>query len=375
MRRLAYIKQETLSFSYHLADHCNLRCKGCDNYSSIAPHKFTNLKSFENDLNRIKSIMGDKISSVLLLGGEPLLNVRINEYMEIARKTLGDNGTEIAIVTNGVLLNQMSEMFWECCNENNIVVSYTQYPISNIPLEKLENKARQQGVLFKRYGRENEGEKTLQFDPFNLRGDENIDYNFRNCFHANKCIQLHDGKLYTCNIRAYAHIFCDYFHVDMELSDKDYIDIHSNVTADDILSFLSKPIPFCRYCNISQRDEGHVWRTSNEKASIYDWMTFKFDQMAAQELAMFSRTLFFVDREISENMIWNIDFPKRRRYKLIRFAADADLESYVDTVVDSSSFNKEIESAVIICQNAMRRLKIEKMLYQKGFRHIYLAAI
>ena len=372
MRRLGFIKQDTLSFSYHIVDHCNLKCKGCDNYSSIAPQKNTDIRTFERDLSRIKEVMGDKITSILLLGGEPLLNTSINDYLICARRIFFEENIEIAIVTNGILLNRMPEEFWCCCCENHIIVSYTKYPI-DIDLKAAEKKADQFSVVMRRYGRENEGEKTLQFDPFDIKGSQDIETNFKNCFHANKCIQLYEGKLFTCNIRAYVDIYCKHFGIKMETSDKDYIDIYSDVTADDILSFLSKPIPFCRYCNISRRNEGHIWRVSNENASAYDWMLFEFDENAAKELERFSKVIFALDDGVDEEKIWNRSFARKDNYVCLRITEDEEQSLYGIKSPDGEEAGKT--AIVIVCDKVEKTILHEKDLVQKGYRNIYYSML
>ena len=39
------------------------------------------------------------------------------------------------------------------------------------------------------------------------------------------------------------------FNTNFQRSCRDYIDIYSDINLDDIMKFLAKPIPFCRYCN------------------------------------------------------------------------------------------------------------------------------
>lgn len=364
MRRLAYIKQEKLSFSYHLADHCNLNCKGCDNYSPIAPEKYTDIDVFEGDLRRIKEIMQDKVSELLLLGGEPLLNKKINDYLFIARDIFQDLNIDISIVTNGILLPNMPDAFWECCSKNAITISYTQYPIL-LNLKKIEKKASSFGVRFVKYGREQDVEKTLQFDPFDISGKQDLKSNFKNCFHANKCIQLHEGKLYTCNIRAYADIFCKKFDINMELSQDDYLDIYADVSADEVFTFLSEPIPFCKYCNLKKRNEGHVWRVVKDSSSKYDWLTFSFDAYAVEELNQFDQVLFVLDADIDEEIIWNKKFIKKDRYMVVKFEQfQKSLEEYPREMAN-----------VVVSKSQEVQKQIEEYLYKKGFQNIYIADV
>ena len=166
---MAYIPQEKLAFSCHLADHCNLRCKGCDNYSPAAPARFTNHEVFRRDLVRIREIFGNRVSSIQLLGGEPLLNPEIDRFLITARQIFTEaDQTEISIVTNGVLLNAMPDHFWQTCREQAVVVRYTWYPIP-VDYEAAVKKGSRFSVPVERYGRPGEEGKTLQFDP--LRSD------------------------------------------------------------------------------------------------------------------------------------------------------------------------------------------------------------
>lgn len=364
MRRLAYIKQKKLSFSYHLADHCNLNCKGCDNFSPIAPERYTDIGVFERDLRRIKEIMQDNISELLLLGGEPLLNKKINDYFSIARDIFQDLNIDISIVTNGILLPNMPDDFWECCSKNSITVSYTKYPIL-LDWKKIERKASSFGVNLLKYGRGEDVEKTLQFDPFDILGNQDIKSNFKNCFHANKCIQLREGKLYTCNIRAYADIFCEKFGVNMELSTDDYLDIYSRVSVDEVFTFLSEPISFCKYCYIEKRNEGHVWRGGKEGLSKYDWLIFSFDEYAMVELSRYGRVLFVLGEDIDEEIIWNREFKKRDSYIVVKFEQiQKGFEMY----------RKEMAN-VVVSKNQEVQIKIEEYLYKNGFQNIYIADV
>jgi hypothetical protein len=46
-------KRKLLRFDVQLADHCNLNCKGCANFSPIAAKQFLEKESFENDCARL----------------------------------------------------------------------------------------------------------------------------------------------------------------------------------------------------------------------------------------------------------------------------------------------------------------------------------
>ena len=288
-------QKNKLSFTYHLADHCNLRCKGCDNYSSIAPERLQCPNEFSADIKRIGELFGNNIDTVWLMGGEPLLNPRVCEFMIAARSVFPNLEIRIHLVSNGILFMSMEEEFWKTARENDITISYTPYPI-DYPKDM-------EKMIFDRYGvslghlmHKNDTIKRLQFLPFDLHGNQNADENFAECFHAGKCIQLRGGKLFTCNVRAYADFFADKYDVQLDLSQKDYIDIYKTDSAEEILAFLYKPIPFCRYCDIKHRRYNHIWRTDYRFDSVYDWSLFGFDDRGIDYLNNF-RTVWL----ISEN--------------------------------------------------------------------------
>ena len=277
MKKLGFIPQKKLSFSYHLTDHCNLNCKGCDNYSCIAPEKTPNPEEFISDLKRLAELFKNDVENIYLLGGEPLLNKNAVDFCVEARKIFNSEDTRIHLVSNGILFKQCDYSFWNAVKENNIIVEYTPYPIK-YPENMDMNIFDKYGVCIKRFGHNTESIKTLQFLPFDLNGCQDTEYNYKHCFHANKCIQLKNGVLYTCNIRAYIDIIVNRYGIDFNLSEADGINIYKAKSSMEILDFLSQPIPFCKYCNIKKRNDGHLWRTVHNNDSIYDWCLFEFDE-------------------------------------------------------------------------------------------------
>ncbi|MBW5396646.1 radical SAM protein, partial [Brachyspira pilosicoli] len=92
---------------------------------------------------------------------------------------------------------------------------------------------------------------------------------FINCLGANNCIQLDNGKLFTCSISAYINYFNNYFNKNIPITEYDYIDIYKVNNYNEILFFLSKPIPLCKYCNnINWKTIGE-WKISTKSIDEY----------------------------------------------------------------------------------------------------------
>jgi hypothetical protein len=58
--------------------------------------------------------------------------------------------------------------------------------------------------------------------------------------------------------------------VGLGIAENDYIDIYKAKNIDEILEFLAKSMPFCRYCDFSKISFGRKWEASGKKLS--EWM-------------------------------------------------------------------------------------------------------
>jgi hypothetical protein len=172
------------------------------------------------------------------------------------------------MVTNGILLTKQPDSFWESCKKNEAEIVITRYPIK-LDFDKIERIAKEHGVNLSYYSGTDKITKHMYIKPLDITGSQDIKKTFRLCFDANECISLHEGKLYTC-VRCYAAVhFNNYFKTNLEETDADSIDIYKAKTIDEILDFLRRPIPFCKYCNWKQAVFYAPWHTS--KKEISEW--------------------------------------------------------------------------------------------------------
>jgi MoaA/NifB/PqqE/SkfB family radical SAM enzyme len=236
----------------HLADHCNLNCHGCDNFSPLAPETFADAAVLESDCARISSLSNGCVREVQLLGGEPLLHPQITVFNDIVRKYFPS--TTVKIVTNGILLLKQNEDFWENCRRNNIRIVVTKYPIK-LDYDAIEQYAGKQGVNFAYYGSTGSVTKTMQCASLDLSGKQNPRDSFLRCNSANRCIAVDNGKIYACSLVPYVKYFNAHFDKNLTVTQDDYMDIYQARDMDEIMNFLCRPKPFCRYCN----KKGMVW--------------------------------------------------------------------------------------------------------------------
>lgn len=108
----------------NIMDSCNLNCRGCSHFSNLfSSDEHIPLDVFCQDLKKIAEHV--RINTLYLLGGEPLLNEKLTDYLNFARKILPSG--EIEIVTNGLLIPKQTESFFKSCRDNDIIISISSY--------------------------------------------------------------------------------------------------------------------------------------------------------------------------------------------------------------------------------------------------------
>lgn len=248
-------QKKTLQFEVDIAMHCNLKCKSCHHFSPLAEPEVTDLNTFERDMVRMGTLFHNCCNRIYLLGGEPLLNENIVAYLPVARMNFPD--TKIELITNGLWLDKMKESFWGALRENRIQISVTKYPIA-ADYPKMKALCQENSVSFEFFGNETD-DKHMSYYPLDCNGGQAANENFYLCNMANQCITLKDGKLYPCVVPPNIYHFNKYFGENLVVEECDGINIYQAKDRDEILEFLAKPIPFCRYCRVHERTYDNEW--------------------------------------------------------------------------------------------------------------------
>jgi MoaA/NifB/PqqE/SkfB family radical SAM enzyme len=245
---------------FHLAEHCNLNCAGCDHFSPLAQEEYADLGIVEKDMARLASLTHGNIKEIRLIGGEPLLHKNVVSFFPLVRRYFPKS--RILLFTNGILLTKQADVFWESCRNNKIVLFVTRYPI-NINTEAIEAKCKKYGIDFLHPPgiRDDEMYRCV----LSLEGKGDVKTNWKYCMH-NVWTFLRNGRIYPCPFYANIHHFNRHFKTNLPLTDKDSIDIHQVKNLKEILRFLAKPIPACRYCDIGAYTYGHKWGISKKES-------------------------------------------------------------------------------------------------------------
>lgn len=252
-------------FDVEVTEHCNLNCRGCGSLAPLAEEEYLDVERYEKDLARLSYLADGEMHHINILGGEPLLHPEIKRIISLTRQYFGYGN--IYLVTNGILLPKMDQAFWECCRENDVIVAPTKYPIA-LDYDAIEKTARGYGVKYTCFG--DVPAHGWNHYVFVEKGDRNDIHQFLKCSCANACTVLKDGKLYPCPRPAKIHHFNKAFQTNIKVSRRDYIDIYDEkIDLEAIMKFLSRPIPFCRYCNNFTATK-QEWGVS--KKQIEEWI-------------------------------------------------------------------------------------------------------
>lgn len=250
-------------------ESCNYRCSGCAGWGNIAKREIYDLEQYESDVRRVSELF-DNVKMFHILGGEPLLNECITDYISIARRYMRD--TEIYLITNGTLLGTKGADFYQCIRENNVKVHISHYPVEK-DLEKIKDACA-------RLEAENVNYEIIETDIFSvsmLLEDNKYDIKdtFNACSNYMNCTNLYNGMIYKCprpiSLRHYDRKFGTHYS-DMT----DGIDIYNPaVTGQLIIERLDRPIRTCRLCT----PERKFLKWSQKELDQFQWQICKENKL------------------------------------------------------------------------------------------------
>lgn len=342
-----------LQFEVQLVEHCNLNCRGCDHFSPIAEKGFLDLDEYERDLARLSVLFDGACRRIYLLGGEPLLHPELVRAMKSTRQYFPYG--QIIIVTNGLLLDQMPAEFWQACRDYAVGIKATKYPV-NCDYDARQEKAQTEGVDFG-YFNNAEQIKTLYRNSLSPTGHEQARKSFEHCYASNQCLNLRHGRMFTCSMAAFAPTLIQKYDLPMHASKRDGIDIYEAQSAEEILEFCAKPIPFCRYCSIDTRTSGEPYRQSCKDR--YEWIEFEGRVADWEYLRQFGQVYICSDGDMG------IMFAEQAGEHGISVRLLQSLES----VMCVQAFGKE--TAFLLCyRDKKKRRAVENVLWDAKVEHM-----
>lgn len=219
----------------HIVDNCNLRCKGCSHFSScVKEEKMQSLADYTRNLLQLKKLVPN-ICRIAILGGEPLLHPQLEDILRFTREIYPF--AAINVVTNGILLSQMSRQLIREMKRDRIQISLSLYPVMQSKLGD-----------FLAFMKENElhytifdcskFEKRLFSSPV-MDGKKMT----QKCGHV---LCMRENKIGRCPLI----MFTDYYNAAFgkTFPESDGIDIYQEESGLSLIRKLKEPAELCSYC-------------------------------------------------------------------------------------------------------------------------------
>lgn len=248
-------------FEFHVADHCNLNCKGCGHCANLfTEQNFPELRSYERDLKRLAELF-DGIGMIRLLGGEPLLNPQLAEFI-LSTKAYFPR-TELHIVTNGLLIEQMPINLIETIRDNTVILDISVYPPTSIRLSAIVEFVRNMGLEC----------HLMHVDQFYKRFSIapvfNSEQSFAVCETAT-CHALHQGKLAPCIVPFSTERLNLEYGLSVPITG--WIDLFEEGLSGNIVNQrLRQPFELCCHCNPEK--QFFEWKQKQyEDCTLQDWI-------------------------------------------------------------------------------------------------------
>lgn len=256
-------KSVIVKLEVHVADQCNLNCKGCSHFSPILAPCFLEKDEFDKDLCKLSTIFSN-VLRFRLMGGEPFLSSDLDYYITNVREKYPY--ANIEIVTNGLLLDSVKEKVWEAIRTNAAEVQISQYIPTFEKKEEISCLLKNKKVRFS-FGSGLEQYNDLGIiDEFHkcltLQKSHNALTASSKCF-GKDCHFLRRGKISKCAVPLLIEDVNNHFHTEFEVLEQDYYDIYSNQKSSwEIADMLEQPMPFCKYC-LDDYPKRFAWEKSS----------------------------------------------------------------------------------------------------------------
>ena len=254
--------------TFYATYFCNLNCRSCLTRSPICKPDYYDYDQLVKDIARIKEL-GLEVHRLNFSGGEPFLHPRALDLFRLARGAFGNVPT--TVYTNGSLCHKLTDSEIQELADIGVEIAITEYPVPNDSyhdnLKRFYERADKLGLSTQIIL--DVADKEFYRHPYNLSGDEPkhsffMCHRYRNCY----MVCAYNGQFTKCYSAKTVREFNEAFGTSIPVSDRDFIDIHTDITADDVYGFCMKRTPLCSYC--APPKDTIPWGISERK--IEEWI-------------------------------------------------------------------------------------------------------
>lgn len=239
----------------HIMDACNLNCRGCTHFSPVFSRHLPDFDSRMNDVRELKRIFSH-VSVFYILGGEPLMNPQLKDYIRGIKSLLPE--TCIVLVTNGLLLTSIDEDILTCIKDNNVAVSISEYEPTHRMIDKIKARLEKFGIVY-------------QIRAYDSKQKFNIPLSLKkNSIHKYKCISdgcinIYEGKISRCPTLMYVGHFNEVFHT--SLPEDGVIRLETVQDGGELLKELRQSVPLCKHCI----EYEIPWSSCGKEITVHDF--------------------------------------------------------------------------------------------------------
>lgn len=237
-------KIKSPGLEFQVSTTCNLRCKGCSQNSPYLVPAIPSISEFEHYINILsKYYIADRFT---ILGGEPLLNSNIVNYLLIARSS--GISSKICLTTNGTLLNNTTEVVWELLDKLEISMYPTTRKLILNLLPRFEKLASTYNVELNLL--DIHSFKQISITEMH-KGQSVVNKIFDNCYYKKFCNTIKGNKLFRCGVIVNLDEFLSKMEIITDYSDRDGCLIEDNpIFQDKLLRYINNisPMEGCSYC-------------------------------------------------------------------------------------------------------------------------------
>lgn len=265
--RVSDDETDLLYLETHVSDICNLKCRGCMHFSNIATKaNFPDLEDFHRDFKRLAELFTN-IFIIRLMGGEPLMNPKLPEYIRIVRSHFP--AAEIRIVTNALLVPGQTEEVWQAMRDNYVDMDISPYPPTIRNIREITEILDREGIP---YG--NISDTLQRFrKSLTLTPTHNPAEAVQIC-QSSHCHFLRDGKIAKCPLPLLIGDFNRAYKCN--ITSEDFYDIYEEQSGRQLREKLRGYADLCRYCPDKEtllRGEAFIpWERTNNDAKQEDWV-------------------------------------------------------------------------------------------------------
>lgn len=228
---------------------CTLKCKNCNMFMPYFKHHMVNdLATFRQDIDQLFRVV-DRVFSIGILGGEPLLNPELADMIMYLNSVYGERIGEISLITNGTLLPD--QILISALRECNVQVHISDYTATVPYYDKLE---KFKNILIENHIKYRINSSLVWCDfgfPESCFEFQDIRKHMMTCFPVFRGVN--DGRLYFCHV-AWSAEKCGLYH----LNEQDFYDLASidKENENQVIQLLnyslggskSWALSFCKIC-------------------------------------------------------------------------------------------------------------------------------